>query len=120
MRAVHDVMEAATMGCARVDGAGQFGDKRLARRGVLFVDRMVEHGSCTMHRIGEGRAEQLGFCRFLGDRKVTVEEIVALASRTLGAAARGLDVVFDPGHDRAQRSTPCRASARPRPGRQGP
>ena len=71
----------------------RFGDKRLASRGDLFVDRMVEHGSCTIRRLGEGRAGVVGFSRFLGNSKVTVEEIVATASDRLGEAARGQHVL---------------------------
>lgn len=71
----------------------RFGDKRLARRGALFVDRLVEHGSCTLRRLGEGRAGVVGFSRFLGNPKVSSEEIVATASAGLGEAARGLHVL---------------------------
>ena len=71
----------------------RFGDKRLASRGELFVDRMVEHGSCTIRRLGEGRAGVVGFSRFLGNAKVSAEEIVAAASDRLGEAARGQHVL---------------------------
>ena len=67
----------------------RFGDKRLASRGELFVDRMVEHGSCTIRRLGEGRAGVVGFSRFLGNAKASAEEIVATASDRLGEAAQG-------------------------------
>lgn len=70
-----------------------FGDKRLAQRGALFIDRMVEHGSCTIRRLGESRAGVIGFGRFLGNPKVSAEEIVATASGRLEGAARGLHVL---------------------------
>lgn len=70
-----------------------FGDKRLARRGALFVERMVEHGSCTIRRLGGDRAGVVGFCRFLGNAKVSAEEIVATASQALEEAGRGLHVL---------------------------
>ena len=71
----------------------RFGGKRLASRGELFVDRMVEHGSCTIRRLDEGRAGVVGFSRFLGNAKVSAEEIVATASDRLGEAARGQPVL---------------------------
>ena len=71
----------------------RFGDKRLASRGDLFLERMVGHGSCTIRRLGEGRAGVVGFSRFLGNSKVKAEEIVATASDALGEAARGQHVL---------------------------
>ena len=77
------------LGTARMERAGSiFGDKRLARRGALFIDRMVEHGSCTIRRLGEDRAGIVGFCRFLGNPKVSAEEIVSTASQALVEAGR--------------------------------
>lgn len=63
------------------------------KKGALFFERMVERGSCTLRRIGRGRAEELGFCRFLGNAKVTTEAILASASEALGPRARGLHVL---------------------------
>ncbi len=54
---------------------------------------MVERGSCTLRRASQGRAEELGFGRFLGNPKVTAAEIVASASQLVGERARGLHVL---------------------------
>ncbi len=54
---------------------------------------MVSRSSCTLRRLGRGRAGTLGFGRFLGNRKVTAEEIQAAASRALGERAGGLHVL---------------------------
>lgn len=63
------------------------------KKGALFFERMVERGSCTLRRIGRGRAEELGFCRFLGNAKVTADAIVASASEALGPRVQGLHVL---------------------------
>ncbi len=63
------------------------------KKGALFFERMVERGSCTLRRIGRGRAEELGFCRFLGNANVTVDAIIASASEALGARVEGLHVL---------------------------
>jgi len=89
IEAVEALRETAAMARQR----SVFGDKRLERRGELFLDRMVEHGSCTIRRLGEGRAGIVGFNRFLGNPKVIAEEIVAPASQRLSDAARGQHVL---------------------------
>jgi IS4 transposase len=51
-------------------------------------------GTTTQRRLGDGRAEQVGFCRFFRNRKVTVPEIVATAAARTGAAAAGRHVLL--------------------------
>ncbi len=70
-----------------------FGDKRLAYRATVFFERMVKRTSCTLRRVGRGRAEELSFGRFLGNNKVTAEQIQAAAGRQIGERARGLHVL---------------------------
>lgn len=70
-----------------------FGDKRLSDRAALFFERMVERASCTLRHIGRGRAEELGFGRFLGNDKVTASQIQAAARRQTGEQAAGLHVL---------------------------
>jgi hypothetical protein len=72
---------------ATVDFGGCFGDKRLDDRGARVFGRMVEKRSCTLRRLGGGRAEEVALGRFLGNDKVTAEAILAAASRPLWAAS---------------------------------
>ena len=72
---------------------GRFGDKRLEKKGGLLFRRLVARSSCILRRIGRGRAEELGFGRFLANPKVTEGEIVAAASRPLEASCRGRHVL---------------------------
>jgi hypothetical protein len=81
------------MADATTSWAGCFGDKRLGKRGDLLFERMVAGCSCTLRRVGRGRAEELGFGRFLGNGKVTAEEILAAACRPLAKRVAGLHVL---------------------------
>jgi len=90
MSAVLDLGRTAMM---MADFDGCFGDKRLSERGARIFKDMVEKRSCTLRRLGAGRAEEVGVGRFLGNDKVTVEEIVAGASQPLGQAAAGRHVL---------------------------
>ena len=75
------------------DFGGCFGDKRLDDRGGRVFGRMVEKKSCTLRRLGGGRAEEVAVGRFLGNDKVSAEAILAAARGPLAAAAAGCHVL---------------------------
>ncbi len=65
------------------ESIGEFGDKRLSRRGSIVFNRIVATGSLVQRRIGKSRAGELGMARFLESPAVTKEEIVeTIATRT--------------------------------------
>lgn len=66
-----------------VDSVGDFGDKRLARRGSIVFNRIIASGSLVQRRVGKSRAGELGMARFLESPAVSKEEIVeTIAGRT--------------------------------------
>jgi hypothetical protein len=67
--------------------------RAAGKKGALFFERLVSQTTCTLRRLGQGRAGTLGFGRFLGNPRVTAEEIQAAAGRALGERARGLHVL---------------------------
>ncbi len=70
-----------------------FWRRTAGKKGALLFWRLVSRSSCILRRIGRGRAEELGFGRFLANDKVTTAEIVAAASRPLEARCRGRHVL---------------------------
>jgi hypothetical protein len=68
---------------------GYFGDQRLARNGALLVERMLQRQSVCIRKLGDDRAEQARFLRFLSHKEVTVEEMVS--NRALLAANAAVD-----------------------------
>lgn len=72
---------------------GYFGDERLARNGALIVQRVSERQSVCLRKLGDDRAEQLKFRRFLSNEAVTVEEMVSHRARFVAAAAAGRHVL---------------------------
>lgn len=65
------------------EGIGEFGDKRVARRGALVFNRVVSTGSLVQRRVGKTRAGEMGMARFLESPAVTKEEILeTVAKRT--------------------------------------
>ena len=55
------------------ESIGEFGDRRLARRGSIVFNRIVATGSLVQRRVGKSRAGELGMARFLESPAVTKE-----------------------------------------------
>src|SRR5215475_6677513 len=72
---------------------GEFGDKRLARRGSIVFNRIVSTGSLVQRRVGESRAGELGMARFLESPSVTKEEIVETIAKGTARSCLGRRVV---------------------------
>ena len=57
-------------------------DKRLKERGALFMSRLVEKRSCIIRQISTNWKEEMGFWRYLKNKKVSIgwllEESLAL------------------------------------------
>jgi hypothetical protein len=69
------------------ESIGEFGDRRLARRGSIVFNRIVATGSLVQRRVGKSRAGELGMARFLESPAVSKEAIVAtIAARKRMAA----------------------------------
>ena len=81
------------MGMVQYLWAGRFGDARRGSRGGLCCQRMVESGTCALRHAGRGRAEEVGFGRFLANPKVSAEEILAAPGASLGERVGGLHVL---------------------------
>jgi hypothetical protein len=79
------------------ESIGEFGDRRLARRGSIVFNRIVATGSLVQRRVGKSRAGELGMARFLESPAVTKEEIVeTIAERTArGCLGRRVVVAQD-------------------------
>lgn len=71
-----------------VEFGGWFGDRRLARRGEALVRRMSERRTCIVRGLSDGRAEEVGYGRFLGHAAVTPASIFDAAGQ---AARRGVE-----------------------------
>lgn len=50
--------------------AGEFGDKRLAKRGSLLEASLISTQSCVLNQLGKHRKEAVGYGRFLSNPKV--------------------------------------------------
>jgi hypothetical protein len=79
------------------ESIGEFGDRRLARRGSIVFNRIVATGSLVQRRVGKSRAGELGMARFLESPAVSKEEIVeTIAERTArGCLGRRVVVAQD-------------------------
>jgi DDE family transposase len=75
------------------ESIGDFGDKRLARRGSIVFNRIVSTGSLVQRRVGENRAGELGMARFLASPSVTKEEIVETIAKRTARSCLGRRVV---------------------------
>jgi hypothetical protein len=75
------------------EGVGEFGDKRLARRGAKVVSQIMLTSSLVQRRVGETRAGELGMARFLESPKVTKEEIVETVAERTARSCMGRRVV---------------------------
>ena len=72
---------------------GYFGDERLARNGILMVQRVRERESVCLRKLADSRAEQAKFQRFLSNAKVTVEKMIAQRAAFTAALAAGRHVL---------------------------
>ncbi|MGD0026311.1 MAG: IS4 family transposase [Xanthobacteraceae bacterium] len=72
---------------------GYFGDERLRKGGELIMQRIAERQEVCLRKLGDGRAEQVKFRRFLSNEAVTVEEMVAHRALLAAAAAGGRHVL---------------------------
>jgi hypothetical protein len=74
-------------------GIGYFGDARLQRNGELIMERVIERQALSLRTLADDRAEQVRFQRFFANDSVTVEEMVAVRSEFVAAAAAGRHVL---------------------------
>jgi hypothetical protein len=72
---------------------GYFGDERLRKVGALLVGRVAERQEVCLRKVGDDRAEQVKFRRFLLNGSVTVEEMVAHRALLAASAAVGRHVL---------------------------
>jgi Transposase DDE domain len=72
---------------------GYFGDARLEKNGELIVQRVAERQEVCVRKLGDDRAEQAKFRRFLSNDAVTVEEMVVHRAMFVAAAAKGRHVL---------------------------
>lgn len=72
---------------------GYFGDERLRKGGELLVERIAERQVVCLRQLGDDRAEQVKFRRFLLNKAVTVEEMVSHQAMLAAKAAAGRHVL---------------------------
>src|SRR6266852_5190976 len=72
---------------------GYFGDERLKKGGELIMQRIAERQEVCLRKLGDNRAEQVKFRRFLSNEAVTVEEMVSHRAMLVAATARGRHVL---------------------------
>lgn len=63
------------------------------QRGAALLGRVVARGEVCLRRLGERRADEVRFGRFLANPKVTVERLIAGWSECTAAAASGRHVL---------------------------
>src|SRR6202795_1775432 len=71
---------------------GRFGDVRLAKR-ALVCRRAVERVTMNLGAAADGRAEWVGFSRWLNNPSVTAEEIAVHSAEALSERVAGLHVL---------------------------
>lgn len=76
-----------------IERVGDFGDKRLARRGSIVFNRIVATGCLVQRRVGQTRAGELGMARFLESPSVSKEEIVETAAQRTARSCLGRRIV---------------------------
>lgn len=72
---------------------GYFGDERLRKVGELLVERVAQRQAVCVRGLGDDRAEQTRFRRFLLNDSVTVEEMVSHRAVLAAKAAIGRHVL---------------------------
>ncbi len=75
------------MGCRPVRG------RAAGKKGALLLGRLVDERTSVLRRLSYRRGDEVGFGRFLGNEKVTVEAIFAAEAAGLAERVAGLDVV---------------------------
>lgn len=55
---------------------GYFGDKRLEKNGEIFAKRMIEKQTICLRQLGENRAGEVKFGRWLSNKKVMPKELI--------------------------------------------
>jgi hypothetical protein len=72
---------------------GYFGDERLRKGGELLVQRVAERQAVCLRQLGDDRAEQVKFRRFLLNSSVTTQEMVSHRAMLVAKAATGRHVL---------------------------
>jgi hypothetical protein len=72
---------------------GYFGDERLRKVGGLLAERVANRQAVCLRKLGDDRAEQAKFKRFLSNPSVTVREIIATRAGFAARAAVGRHVL---------------------------
>jgi hypothetical protein len=67
--------------------------RAAGKKGALLLARLVDERTSALRQLSQGRAEEVGFGRFLGNRKVTAEAIFAAEAAALAERVAGLDVI---------------------------
>ncbi len=75
------------MGCRPVRG------RAAGKKGALLLGRLVDERTSVLRRLSYRRGDEVGFGRFLGNEKVTVEAIFTAEAAGLAERVAGLDVV---------------------------
>lgn len=73
---------------------GGFWRHALKETGAELHDRMVGRQSVCLRQLGEGRAGEVRFGRFLRNRRVTVEKLIACACMGIGERSGGRHVLL--------------------------
>lgn len=73
-------------------GLGEFGDA-LEKTGALLHARLVGRQTVCLRQLGEDRAGEIRFGRFLADRRVTAKELIHGACAGIGLRGRGRHVL---------------------------
>jgi len=72
---------------------GYFGDERLRKGGELLIQRIAERQAVCLRQLGDDRAEQVKFRRFLLNDSVTVQEMVSHQAMLVAKVAAGRHVL---------------------------
>src|SRR5437667_4884210 len=83
---------------SRIDGRDGLVSRPLWRcatgqKGALLLQRAVERVTVNLRTAGDGRAEWVGFSRWLNNPSVTAEEIAVHSAEALSERAAGLHVL---------------------------
>jgi hypothetical protein len=73
---------------------GQFGDERLNRAGQSLYEAMLRKQSVSLRRLGQGRAAEVRYGRFLQNKRVTVDKLEEGVCRGLGPRCAGQHVLL--------------------------
>ena len=72
---------------------GRFGDARTPAKGALLLQRAVERVTMNLRAASDGRAEWVGFSRWLNNPNVTANEIAVHNAEVLSDRVAGLHVL---------------------------